>query len=134
MGIKQHITYYNDFSVKTYTETENDVEIVYKEFDKKGRVIFLRYPNGDYGKWKFDKNGHELYHETNAYEKLNTKEFYWIKTKRTPIGLATRIEDSFGNLKIRRFDRDGRMTYEEENGRVTYDINKKREIDLDNSD
>ena len=124
MAIKQHTTYDKDYNIKTYTETDNGVEIVYKEFNCKGLITFLKYPNGDYGKWKFDKNGYETYHETNAYERKDAKEFYWIRTKCTPSGMPIHEEDSEGNIKIRKFDRDGAMTFESENGNTTYDKNK----------
>ena len=43
--IKQSSTYYDDLVIKTYTEYLNDVETIYKEFDTKGNITYVRKPN-----------------------------------------------------------------------------------------
>lgn len=96
--ISQESTYYKDYSIKTYTEYLDGKETVFKRFDTKGRVTYVRYKQA--GWWemtKYNKDGYRLLHR-----------------------------HSNGDFTIRRFDDINKMLYEETEKGVTYDISKKK--------
>lgn len=96
--ISQKITYFKDYTIKTYTEWSDSVETVFKRYDKFGRIVLLRYGTGEWERWKYDN-------------------FMLVSNKK-----------SNGEFLIRRFDETGRMTYEETHEGVSYDPTLKRKL------
>lgn len=91
-GVKQLITYYKDYSIKTYTEYLDGIETLFKRYNKKGVVIHLRYATGEWGSWKYNKEG-----------------------------VLSEWKNHNGRFLKRRFHPDGRLAYEKSDDGVYYD-------------
>lgn len=112
MAIKQSSTYHKDFSIKTYTEYLDGVEIIHNRYNRVGDLVYTRDKDGYWIKYKFDKNHRKVY-ELNVqgiYEKwkFNSKGYkvyyetnfststHWSKTKYDKLGNVVYSEDAYG--------------------------------------
>lgn len=98
MATKQHITYYKDYSIKSYSETIDGIVVLVKRYDKKGNLTYSEFDGNKYT-WKL----------------INGRSY----------NTSTRHSD--GMWWKRRFDNKGRMTYEEDQDGVNYDSSKRIE-------
>lgn len=123
------MTFFKDYSIKTYSETRDGIELLFKQYNKKGEVIHLRYSDGEYFKWKYDAEGNQLYYETNTNpmaDFFKYKKTYWVKSEWKLLSLKNKHKtlisqsNSFGIWLKREFNEEGRMTYEETQDGINY--------------
>ena len=88
MAIKQSITYYEDFSIKTYRELHDDVLVLEERYDQLGNVLYKwQLKETGYSTEKFDARGNFTF--TRSYKLLlnmltgepRLKYLYWKKFK-----------------------------------------------------
>ena len=106
--ITQEVTYYKDFTERTYTEKHDGVIVVHQRWDKEGKETY--YCNGDY--WclrSYYKNGVIRRYKSNGIRAID-------------------IITGGGIILERRFDKNGRMTYERDINGVNYDSSLRRGI------
>jgi len=93
--IKQHTTYYKDYSIKTYTETQDGKVLVTKRYNKRGNIIYTRFGEKEWYKWTFNKDG-----------------------------FVTKHVKYTGEWFIRKFDSVNKLIYEEDQDGVNLDRSK----------
>lgn len=94
MGIKQHSTYYKDYSIKTYSETVDGIVVLFKRYNKRGKLLHNKNSEG----W-----------QRYAWRLINGKDY------------QTSSKNDKGIWWKRKFDNNGRMIYEEDNTGFVYD-------------
>ena len=94
--ISQKTTYHKDFSIKSYIEMQDGLVTVVKHYNKQGNVIYLKYCGDNWQQWRYNKDGYQ-----------------------------TLYRNYKGEYLLRRFNKEGRMTYEETHQGCNYDISKR---------
>ena len=111
--------------------TKKDIEKISNgnvKFDENGNLVYIRYGDRRWKKYKYDKNGNVIYYEDSGgywekveYDENGNKVYYknsngfWAKREFDERGALIYFEDSGGHWWKRKFDNDGNEIYYEDN-------------------
>ena len=137
MGIKQHITYHPDYSIRTYKEYINGELIKEEHYDKKGITRYSKSLNkyGIYITTKYNATGHPIYTGgiIDHYKgKHVPKQYLWKKLKYDKQDRLIYQHNSLGWWERITYSEDGKSrTVEDMNGKFeSYNHYQLKTLDL----
>lgn len=92
--IKHKVTFYPDYTIKTFSEYSEDVLVLYEEYNKHGLIIFSEDITGETKKFEYDTKKRIK----RAYHKDKVGNIYWKKYSysKENITILHRRQDPFG--------------------------------------